>query len=54
MSVGSVVLFVLLLFNFSPIDALAESNATGIAYDEKLSAGLRNKPIIVLKCRSYD
>lgn len=47
MSVGSVVLFVLLLFNFSPIDALAETNATEIAYDEKLSVGLRNKSISV-------
>lgn len=45
MSVGSVVLFFLLLFNFSPIDALAETNATGVAYDEKLSVGLRNKSI---------
>lgn len=45
MSIGSVVLFVLLLFNFSPIDALAETNATEIAYNEKLSVGLKNKSV---------
>ena len=44
MRFGPVVLLFFLLFNFSPIDALAEINMTKIAYDENLSGGVNHGP----------